>query len=238
MDDNIIDCDTGNVEVCDGDYESRLHKSVARFVKRADKDYPDWSERHDNGEWEIDLDEFYDMCNVIFEIIETISCDEATEQMLDDILFGIARDNECSRIIEVLLKFPEWYALLCRQVLSTDYINAKWQFAESLRDYNGKNEIKDLIFDFLRVDDEYTQRLALKSLAYIYPDKAEKYAVQFWHRDKYKDDAYASEYQKIMALHVLHMIDSSVLEKYLNLADKSEYYYLKENAKEIRKMIS
>lgn len=215
-------------------YERKLHKAVSRFKKRADKSYPNWSEQRDNGEWEIDFVEFDDMCNVIFEIIETTSCDEATEQMVDDILFGIARDNECSRIVEVLLKYPEWYGLLCRKVLSTDYINAKWQFAETLKDYNGKDDIKDLIYDFLQVDDEYTQRLALKSLAYIYPDKAEEYAIEFWHRDKYKDNAYASEYQKIMVLHVLYIIHSTELEKYLDLADESEYYYLKENAKEIR----
>jgi hypothetical protein len=148
------------------DYENKLHKAVVGFIKEANKYYPHWSERNDNGEWEIGLDKFDNMCNVIFEIIGAISCDEATEQMYDDILFGIARDNECSRIVEVLLKYPEWYALLCRKVLSTDYINAKWQFAESLKDYNGKDEIKDLIFDFLQVDDEYTQRMALKSLAY------------------------------------------------------------------------
>ena len=111
--------------------------------------------------------------------IEYTSCDEATEQMLDDILFGIARDNECSRIIEVLLKYPDWYALLCEKVLFTEYINAKWQFEESLKDYHGKDEIKALIFDFLQVDDEYTQRMALKSLAYIHPDKAEEHAIEF-----------------------------------------------------------
>lgn len=220
-----------------GNYESKLHKCIVRFIKRANKNYPNWSENHDNGEREIGLDEFDDMCNVIFEIIESTSCDEATEQMLDDILFGIARDSECSRIVGVLLKYPKWYACLCGKVLSTDYINAKWQFAESLKDYDGKDEIRELILDFLQVDDEYTQRLALKSLAYIYPDKTEEYAIKFWWRDKYKDDAYASEYQKIMVLHVLHIIHSTELEKYLELADKSEYYYLKENAREIRRHI-
>ena len=55
-------------------------------------------------------------------------------------LFGIARDNECSRIIEVLLKYPDWYALLCEKVLFTEYINAKWQFEESLKDYHGKDK--------------------------------------------------------------------------------------------------
>ena len=74
-----------------GNYERKLHKRVARFIKRANKDYPNWSERYDNGEWEIDLNEFDDMCNIIFEVIESTSCDEATEQMLDDILFGSKR---------------------------------------------------------------------------------------------------------------------------------------------------
>lgn len=218
-------------------YERKLHKCIAKFIKRANKDYPDWSESRDNGEWEIDLNEFDDMCDVIFDIIKTTSCDEASKQMLDDILFGIARDNECSRIVAMLLDYPEWYELLCKKVLSTDYINAKWQFAESLKDCSGKDEIRELIFDFLQVDNEYTQRLALQSLAYIYPDKAEEYAIDFWWRDKYKDDAYASEYQKIVVLHVLHIIHSAELEKYLDLADKSEYRYLKENAEEIRKIM-
>ncbi len=217
-------------------YEKRLHKSVIKFKKRADKVHHEWSEMHDNGEWEIGLDEFHEMCNIIFEIIEKISYEDASEQMLDDILFGIARDNKCSRIAYELLKYPGWYSVLCKKSLATDYINAKWQFAESLKDYKGQEGLHQLIFEFLNAGDEYTERLALKSLAYIYPDKAEKYAIEFWWRDKYKDD-YGSEYQKIMVLHVLNIIHSIELEKYLDLADQTGYYYLKENSKEIRKMM-
>lgn len=217
-------------------YEKRLHKSVIKFKKRADKIHPQWNEMHDNGEWEYGLSEFDEMCNIILEIIENISYEEASDQIIDDMLFGIARDNECSRIVCELLKYPEWYSLLCRKSLETDYINAKWQFAETLKDYNGSDGLYELIFEFLNVDDEYTERLALKSLAYIYPDKAEKYAIGFWHRDKYKS-AYEIEYQKIMVLHVLHIIHSPELEKYLDLADKTEYCYLKKNSEEIRKTL-
>lgn len=218
-------------------YEKKLHKKVIKFKKRADKDYPDWSEENDNGEWEIGLDEFDEMCGVIFEIIEKITCTVASEQMLDDILFGIARDNECSRIVDRLIEYPEWYSLLCKKSLTTEYINAKWQFAESLKDYNGQDGLHEIIFEFLKVDHEYTERLALCSLAYIYPEQAEKYAIDFWWRDKYKDKDYETEYQKIMVLHVLHIIHSTELEKYLDLADRTAYRYLKENAKEIRKML-
>lgn len=61
-------------------------------------------------------------------------------------------------------------------------------------------------------------------------------AIEFWWRDKYRDD-YGAEYQKVMVLHVLNIIHSNELEKYLDLADQTEYYYLKENSKEIRKMM-
>ncbi|MCM1398534.1 MAG: hypothetical protein NC225_03510 [Clostridium sp.] len=215
-------------------YEKTLHKKVNRFKHRADKDYPHWSESNDNGEWEIGLFEFDEMCSVIFDIIESASYAEATEQMLDDMLFGIARDNECSRIVNRLIDYSGWYSVLCRKSLSTDYRNAKWQFAESLKDYKGQDNLRELIYEFLKIDDEYTERLALMSLAYIYPEQAEKYAIDFWHRDKYKDDDYGNEYQKIMVLHVLHTIGSDKLNEYLDLADQSKYRYLKENSKRLR----
>lgn len=216
-------------------YEEKLHEKVIKFERRANKDYPYWSERDDNGEWEIGLPEFDEMYTVIFYIIENAPYAEATDQMLDDMLFGIARDNECSCIVNTLLDYPEWYSVLCRKSLSTDYLNAKWQFAESLKDYKGQDNLHELIYEFLKVDDEYTERLALMSLAYIYPDKAEKYAVDFWHRDKYKDNDYENEYQKIMVLHVLYIIGSDKLNNYLDLADETEYCYLKDNSKKLRK---
>jgi len=218
------------------DYENRMHKSVIDFKKIASEAHPQWSETNDNGEWEIDLDEFDEMCSIAFEIIKTISPEEASAQLVDDLLFAIARDNEYSRIVYELLEYPAWFSILCRKSLETDYRNAKWQFAENLKDYNGHDDLQDLIFEFLAVDDEYTERLALQSLAYIYPDKAEKYAIEFWHRDKYTDD-YGSEYQKIMVLHVLNIIHSPELEKYLDLADHTDYRYLRENAAEIRKTL-
>lgn len=70
--------------------------------------------------------------------------------MIDDILFGIARDNECSIIVETLLDHSEWYFVLCRQSLNTNYINAKWQFAESLKDYRGNDNLQETIFKFSR----------------------------------------------------------------------------------------
>ena len=78
-----------------------------------------------------------------------------------------------------------------------------------------------------------TERLALKALADIYPEKAEAYAIDFWNRKKYENN----EYQKIMVLHVLHQIRSQKLCYYLEIAEHSEYKYLRMNAQEIREKI-
>ena len=84
-------------------------------------------------------------------------------------------------------------------------------------------------FDFFKTDDEYTDRMALQALAEIYPEQAERYAVDFWERKKYEYD----EYQKIMVLHVLFQIHSPKLPHYLALAKQSEYRYLRENAEDL-----
>ena len=212
------------------EYQTSLHESVNQFKVWAKENYPHVTEDTDNGEWEIASLEFDDMCCNIVRVIEKVGCDEATEQMIDDILYGIARDNECGYIIDVLEDHPQWYSLLCRQCLKTNYTNAKWQFAESLKNYRGSDNLQAIIYDFLAVGDEYTERLALMSLAYIYPEAAEEYAIQFWNRNKYPNN----EYQKIMVLHVLYTIHSAKLPYYLSLAEQSNDKYLKQNAVELR----
>ena len=65
--------------------------------------------------------------------------------------------------------------------------------------------LNEIIYDFFKTDDEYTDRMALQALAEIYPEQAERYAVDFWERKKYEYD----EYQKIMVLHVQHLKNMS-----------------------------
>ena len=72
-----------------------------------------------------------------------------------------------------------------------------------------------LIFKFIESSDEYTSRMSLQTMAEIYPEKAEKYAVCFWNRGIYETGTYEDEYQKIMVLHVLRQIKSPLLEDYI-----------------------
>lgn len=187
------------------------------------------TEDNDNGEWVFGF-EFDHMRNAYLRVINNISTTQATEVLIDDLLYSIARDNECSSLMTDTLNRSEWFSLLCKSCLQTKYTNAKWQFAEHLHKYVDRNEIRDLIFSFLETGDEYTERMALQSLSKIYPEHIERYAVSFWDRKKYDAD----EYQKIMVLCVLDKVKSPLLEQYLSLADKSKYKYLKENAAKIR----
>lgn len=218
------------------EYEELLHESVLRFREYAKKYYPNITEDSDNGEWEIGVDEFDGMYHQILKTIQNVSYDKASDQMLNDILYGIARDNECGMIIDYLEDFPEWYSVLCRKSLSTGYTNAKWQFAESLRNYQGDDGLQDVIFQFLDSGDEYTERTALKTLATLFPEKAERFAIEFWDRKKFENNK-DYEYQKIMALQVLYDIRSPKLNKYLEMAEKSDFKWLRMNAEEIRKKL-
>jgi len=206
----------------------KLHMAVDEFKALARKTHPEFDEKNDNGEWELDYMEFGNMVSAALYVTDGLKPDEVSADTIDDLLYTIARDNECMSVIKELS--PEWYSFLCKLVLRTPYINAKWQFAECLKNHAEDGEIKPLIFEFLESGDEYTERMALESLAVLYPDKAEEYAERFWERNIYEHD----EYQKIMALHILYKIGSSKLDYYLDLADNSSYEYLKMNAKEIR----
>ena len=211
------------------EYENKLHVKVNAFKSWAKTYYPQITEENDNGEWCFCY-EFDEMISSALSIIEKCSVASATEQMIDDLLYAIARDNECEIIINELTDYNEWFALLCRHSLKTHYTNAKWQFVKNICNYDGNDNIHELVYDFLTVEDEYTERMALKALADIYPEKAEKYAIDFWNRKKYKND----EYQKMMALDVLYQIRSPKLYHCLETAEHSNYEYLKINAQRIR----
>lgn len=210
----------------------KLHTKVNHFRNWANTNYPEITEKNDNGEWCFGA-EFDEMISEAVSFIEENFAEKATQQIIDDLLYAIARDNECSIIMAELERHSEWFSLLCRCSLNTAYINAQWQFVEHLSNYQGDDNLRELVFEFLNTGDEYTERLALKTLADIYPEEAEKYAIDFWNRKKYDYD----EYQKIMVLHVLYQIHSPQLQFYLEIAEQSHYKYLKSNAQEIIKKI-
>lgn len=212
-------------------YESQFDILVKNFKRWAEKNYPDITEENDNGEW-VFCDEFDEMIGFSLKILENIEAEDATPQLIDNLLFCIARDNDCLILINNLENYPQWFSVLCKASFKTNYINAKWQFAEYLGKYNGDDNLQECIFEFLEIDDEYTQRMALSTLVSLYPNKVEEYVEKHW--DKSKEFGKNLEgYHKMMILDVLNRIKSSNLKRYLLLAQQSEHKYLKEFADKI-----
>lgn len=87
-----------------------------------------------------------------------------------------------------------------------------------------ESDVIELLFYFIESGDEYTERMALRSLCEHFPQQAEEYAVKFWERTIYSAD----EYQKIMALYALHKTKSPFLKEYIAKSYETEYVYLKE----------
>ena len=210
--------------------EKKLYREIRSFKLWAEKNHPNWNEENDNGEWEIGVDNHFDeMVNAALIVIENINSSDASEGIIEALLFSIARDNECEMLADALLKHEDWFELLAKKSLDSKYINAQWQFAKRLSEVE---KCKGLIYKFIESNNEYTSRMSLQTLADINPEKAEEYAIQFWNREKYPEGSYEDEYQKIMALHVLHKIESEKLDEYLEKAVLLPYKWLKANAEE------
>ena len=99
--------------------EGKLHTKVNNFKRWAKANYPEVTEKNDNGEWCF-CTEFYEMVSEAIRFMKKNSTEKATQQVIDDLLYAIARDNEDCTIIEELEQYSEWFALLCRCCLNTD----------------------------------------------------------------------------------------------------------------------
>ena len=209
----------------------KLYREIKAFTLWANNSFPEWDEEHDNGEWEIGVDNHFDeMVSAAAKVITNISFEDADEFLIDAMLFAVARDNECEILADELLKHEGWFTHLAKRSLNSKYINAEWQFAKRVGKIEG---CRKLIYDFIESEHEYISRMALQTMADIDPEKAEEYAILFWNRGKYPQGSYEDEYQKIMALHVLHIIGSKMLKEYLNKELLTSYEYLMENAERI-----
>ena len=75
------------------EFENELHLKVNAFKIWAKANYPEITEDNDNGEWCFG-DEFDEMIACALNIIQKNPASSATEQIINDLLYAIARDNE------------------------------------------------------------------------------------------------------------------------------------------------
>lgn len=194
-----------------------LLTEIQKFKAWADLEYPNLRPREINGEWETYYDGYgWAMITTLFEkVVKSSRPDSYSDSELSELVYIIARDNECEILADILSNYDEWLLKLCEVSLHLHEPDAKWQLAVRLKDAEDKKQAALLLEKFVQDDDEYVSRRALLELPALLPDKAEAYAEQFWHRDIH---GAMQEYQRMAVLTVLNEIHSPLLEEYLKRA--------------------
>ena len=201
---------------------SSLRSEVEKFKVWA-AEYPATDR---TGEWECNYpawDKFY---TAVVNFIETASPADWTVDSTGDVLFAIARDNECEDFARVVAKDEDLLLRLSAFAVSFAEVDAKWQLADRLgaiKDHH--SEAESLLLQLVNDPEEYVSRRALLSLGSLKSLNAEALAERAW--------TTGDQYQRIAALSVLRDIKSAKLPDYLQRAEEDGRTYLVQFAREI-----
>lgn len=214
----------------------RLLEQAKKFHKWQETTYPGITTAEIGGEWEVDYPDWNDTYYAFCHVLNKMDAETADNILLNEMLYLIARDNDCESLIHETTLHTNWFERLCRFVITSNENEAKWQFAAYLPECQCSQEAKDLILDFANDPHEYVSRRALMAMPGLRPDCVEKFATLFWKRDCYT--AELQQYQRIAVLFSLDSIHSSLLPQYLEWAKKDGRRYLMEYAKEIERRLA
>ena len=197
-----------------------LLKAIENFKRWEKLEYNNLNIDERNGEWETYYDEWNTIYTLYAHVLENCSAIYADTHQLDEMIYIIARDNECEWLIHKTVQYTDWFETLCRHCIQTNEGDAKWQFASQLPVCQCDRETKNLILVFAEDREEYVCRRALLAMPAIRPDKVECYAELFWNRKLYDDEL--QKYQKMAVLEALKKINSPLLSQYLEMAKVEE----------------
>jgi|688.fasta_scaffold258512_2 hypothetical protein len=188
---------------------------------------PPYAQR--NGEWECDYEQWNDLWTAAKSAIFRFKDGDIPDDVANDLIFAIARDNETEIIREHLTEFPLLLSKLAKHVVPSQEKDAKWQIALSVSEaklYNAADLIRPFLFD----EYEYVRRRSLMAIAPFSPSEAEEIAITNLH-EKY-------EYTRIAALHVLHMVDSPKLKECLEFLESDPSEYVRQNVQRLSSAIA
>lgn len=213
--------------------EDRLLEQAARFHQWQENNYFGKSVEASDFLWEVDYPAWDDIFHAFCHVLTYVEARQADEQLLAEMLYLIARDNEGEGLIAQTAQHTDWFERLCRCAVNSSEAEAKWQFAAYLPVCSCSQEIKNLILVFAKDTNEYVNRRALLAMPALRPDCVEEFALLFWERNCYPQEL--QEYQRIAVLVSLSAIRSSLLPQYLKLAKEDGRKYLLEHAERIEK---
>jgi len=207
-----------------------IHDSSKDIYTKLDElvnDFWEWSksQKHEY-EWETEYDNWTTIHTIFSELIETTGPSYWSQRTIHNLLYIIARDNECEILINKLCERPKSLLFLAQEGLFYPDLDVRWQLAHYLIKISEHySEAEEIILKFTNDRDEYVRRRAMLALGYIKSQYAEEKAIIAWNTNL--------EYQRIAALEVLYQIKSKKLEHYLKLALHSEFEYVRSNAERI-----
>jgi HEAT repeat protein len=184
-----------------------LHSEVEKFKAWA-AIYP---RANEYGEWECAYENWPDLYAAALHVLEISKPEAWSEEISNDLLYAMARDNECEILIDKLAEIPSVLFELAKMAIHSQDPDAKWQLADRLGSLNSRQaEAETLLLGFVVDENEYVRRRALLSLGTLKSTKAEKFAVKAWDSNH--------EYQRMAALSVLEAISSAKLPEYIEKA--------------------
>ena len=213
------------------DIRECLLEQARKFHQWQEITYPGKTTEEIGGVWEVDYPAWNDIFDAFCHVLTDLEAGQAEEQLLAEMLYLIARDNEGEGLIQRTTQHPAWFEVLCRCVVKSSEPEAKWQFAAYLLECPCSQEVKDLILDFAKDSHEYVNRRALLAMPALRPDCVEQFAPLFWERNCYSLEL--QEYQRIAVLVSLDAIHSGLLPQYLEQAKQDGRRYLLEHAERI-----
>lgn len=213
-----------------------LMAEIARFRTWAGNDPPatrsqEQQLHHADGEWECDYPHWLELCAAVMDHMAASPLEAWSDEQLQATLYALARDNKDEHLAEeTRLRYPATLIALAKAALLGGEFDARWQLADQLGYLDHHlGDVERLLLAFVRDEDEYVRRRALKSLARVGSPAAERLALEAWNRpDEHQ------EWARMGALDCLRRIGSSHLENLLAEAERDGRQYLRDFAKRIR----
>jgi hypothetical protein len=201
-------------------------------LKNEIKKFRTWAKKYPlykrNGEWECDYHKWGDIRSAFDEwLAKTEHLSDSKE--IDDVLYIIARDNECEALIKKLAKNQNLSLQLAKSSVNTLHTDAKWQLAKVIATFD-LDEIDALLFNLSIDRSDYAQRICMMESA----KRKSKYTKEMIEWSWFAHE----EHQKISALWSLYWINDPDLAHYLKKAKESNLQYLMRNAEEIEAKIN
>lgn len=187
-----------------------------------------WASTQDQrGEWETEYPRWQAFEAAVLDFLEKTKSAEWDDKDWQNIIFVVARDNECETFIGKISEDKELLLSLAHQALTSHESKAKWQIAAYLGETAALELAEPILLAWVTDANEYVSRRSLIALSILGSKETEKLAKMAW--------ATEHEYQRIAALQALGNIASKELEQFLRLAKDDGRIHLVKKALQLQR---